>query len=256
MTLWVGIGLLSLAVWLYLLVARGGFWLARERDDGVLASPSRWPAVVAVVPARNEADVIARSIGSLLAQDYPGPFRVVLVDDGSSDGTAAVACAERRRRATATPRRACRNGAAGGLDGQAVGAGAGDSPCHGRGRRRRLFPADRCRHRPCARQSQPARCARRARRPCPGLADGRAVLRERGRAFPHSRLRLFLPDALSLRLGRAARSQGGRRRRRLHAGPPRCAGARRRHRRHPVGDHRRLRAGASPQGRRGRSGSA
>jgi hopene-associated glycosyltransferase HpnB len=91
MTLLVGIGVLSLAVWLYLLAARGGYWLARERDDGVLASPSRWPAVVAVVPARNEADVIARSIGSLLAQDYAGPLRVVLVDDGSSDGTAAVA---------------------------------------------------------------------------------------------------------------------------------------------------------------------
>ena len=40
MTLWAGIGLLSLAMWLYLLVARGGFWLARERDDGVLAAPS------------------------------------------------------------------------------------------------------------------------------------------------------------------------------------------------------------------------
>lgn len=91
MTLWTGIGLLSLAVWLYLLIARGGFWLARERDDGVAATPARWPAVVAVVPARNEADVIARSIGSLLGQDYAGPFRVVLVDDGSSDGTAAVA---------------------------------------------------------------------------------------------------------------------------------------------------------------------
>ncbi|HET6222059.1 MAG TPA: glycosyltransferase [Dongiaceae bacterium] len=93
MTLWTGIGLLSLAVWLYLLVARGGFWLARERDDGATAPPPRWPAVVAVVPARNEADVIARSIGSLLGQDYAGPFRVVLVDDGSSDGTAAVAAA-------------------------------------------------------------------------------------------------------------------------------------------------------------------
>src|SRR5688572_8863526 len=98
MTLWVGIGLLSLTVWLYLLGARGGYWLARERDDGVLASPSRWPAVVAVVPARDEADVIARSIGSLLAQDYAGPLRVVLVDDGSSDGTAAVAKAVEGRR--------------------------------------------------------------------------------------------------------------------------------------------------------------
>ena len=91
MTLWAGIGLLSLAVWLYLLVARGGYWLARERDDDLLSTPPRWPAVVAVVPARNEADVIAQSIGSLLGQDYAGPFRVVLVDDGSSDGTSAVA---------------------------------------------------------------------------------------------------------------------------------------------------------------------
>ena len=91
MSVWTAIGLLVLAIWVYLLVARGGFWLARERDDEVLAAPARWPAVVAVVPARNEADVIARSIGSLLRQDYAGPFRVVLVDDGSSDGTAAVA---------------------------------------------------------------------------------------------------------------------------------------------------------------------
>jgi hopene-associated glycosyltransferase HpnB len=91
MSVWTGFGLLALAIWVYLLVARGGFWLARERDDGALAAPARWPTVVAVVPARNEADVIARSIGSLLRQDYAGPFRVVLVDDGSSDGTAAVA---------------------------------------------------------------------------------------------------------------------------------------------------------------------
>jgi hopene-associated glycosyltransferase HpnB len=98
MTLWAVIGLVALAVWLYLLVARGGYWLARERDDELLGTPSRWPAVVAVVPARNEADVIAQSIGSLLAQDYAGPFRVVLVDDGSSDGTSAAAKAIRRQR--------------------------------------------------------------------------------------------------------------------------------------------------------------
>ncbi len=47
--------------------------------------------MVAVVPARNEADVIAQSVRSLLGQDYPGPFRIVVVDDGSSDGTAAAA---------------------------------------------------------------------------------------------------------------------------------------------------------------------
>ena len=86
------LGVLALAIWLYLLVARGGFWLARERDDReALAQPARWPSVVAVVPARNEADVIGQSVKSLLQQDYPGAFRVVLVDDDSDDGTAATA---------------------------------------------------------------------------------------------------------------------------------------------------------------------
>ena len=85
-------GLLALAVWLVLLLARGNFWLCRERDDrDTPPPPAAWPSVVAVVPARDEADVIARSVGSLLAQDYPGPLRVVLVDDGSTDGTAATA---------------------------------------------------------------------------------------------------------------------------------------------------------------------
>ena len=83
---------LGLLIWVYLLLGRGMFWLARERDDRrEPAEPAAWPSVVAVVPARDEADVIARSIGSLLAQDYPGSFRVVLVDDQSGDGTAAIA---------------------------------------------------------------------------------------------------------------------------------------------------------------------
>jgi hopene-associated glycosyltransferase HpnB len=85
------LGALALAAWVYLLAARGGFWLARETDAAEVAAPAAWPAVVAVVPARDEADVIGRSIGSLLAQDYPGAFRVVLVDDDSSDGTAEAA---------------------------------------------------------------------------------------------------------------------------------------------------------------------
>jgi len=92
MTVVTALGLLAFAIWLYLLVARGGFWLARERDDReVVPSPGQWPSVVAVVPARNEADVIAQSISSLMRQDYPGSFRIVLVDDGSEDGTAATA---------------------------------------------------------------------------------------------------------------------------------------------------------------------
>ena len=88
--IWVGGA--ALAVWLVLVFARDGFWLTRERDTaGLPPPPAVWPSVVAVVPARDEAEVIATSIGSLIAQDYPGDFRVVLVDDNSSDGTAEIA---------------------------------------------------------------------------------------------------------------------------------------------------------------------
>ena len=92
------IAFVPLLAWLYLLFGRGGFWLARERDDRGAAAPAPdgWPAVTAVVPARDEADVIARSIGALLAQDYPGELRVVLVDDQSADETAAAARGEAR----------------------------------------------------------------------------------------------------------------------------------------------------------------
>jgi hopene-associated glycosyltransferase HpnB len=83
--------LVSLAIWLVLLFARGWFWRMQERDDKAIPEPSRWPSVVAVVPARNEADVIGKSIGSLLRQDYPGPFCVILIDDQSDDGTADAA---------------------------------------------------------------------------------------------------------------------------------------------------------------------
>jgi hopene-associated glycosyltransferase HpnB len=86
-------GGLPLLIWLYLLLFRGLFWQAQERDDRHLppSAPSRWPSVTAIVPARNEADVIATTLGSLLAQDYPGPLRILLVDDESSDGTSAKA---------------------------------------------------------------------------------------------------------------------------------------------------------------------
>ena len=91
MTASLPLALASLAVWLYLITARGGFWRASIRDDDEsLPEPRSWPRVVAVVPARNEAEVIAESLGSLLHQDYPGSFAVILVDDQSTDETAAI----------------------------------------------------------------------------------------------------------------------------------------------------------------------
>ncbi|WP_422785866.1 glycosyltransferase [Rhizorhabdus argentea] len=84
-------GAATLVVWLYLLVAHGRFWWAAECDDGLAPPPAAWPDVAVIVPARDEADVIAESIGSLAAQDYPGRLRIILVDDGSGDGTGRIA---------------------------------------------------------------------------------------------------------------------------------------------------------------------
>lgn len=84
------LALLSLGIWLYLAFARGGFWMFRERLSTAAPSAQQLPSVIAVVPARDEADGIGRAIASLLKQDYPR-FRVILVDDQSTDGTAAIA---------------------------------------------------------------------------------------------------------------------------------------------------------------------
>ncbi len=86
------IALLACVAWIYLLLLRGGFWRVGIRDapeDGVPLAT--WPHVVAVIPARNEAEVIAAALHSLLQQDYRGRFDIVVVDDHSEDGTAAVA---------------------------------------------------------------------------------------------------------------------------------------------------------------------
>lgn len=51
----------------------------------------RWPAVVAVIPARNEAETIAITVNSLLEQRYQGQLQIIVVDDNSDDGTGVAA---------------------------------------------------------------------------------------------------------------------------------------------------------------------
>ncbi|WP_411126857.1 glycosyltransferase [Streptomyces sp. x-19] len=85
---WIGAG--SLLAWLWLLLGQGFFWrtdvrLPDRRD------PDRWPSVAVVVPARDEAAVLPASLPTLLAQKYPGRAEVFLIDDGSTDGTGALA---------------------------------------------------------------------------------------------------------------------------------------------------------------------
>lgn len=86
------IAAIVLAIWLYLIAARGGFWRAAERDDAnAPPAPAQWPTVTAIVPARDEAETVGETIASLLRQDYPGLFNIILVDDQSRDGTARLA---------------------------------------------------------------------------------------------------------------------------------------------------------------------
>jgi hopene-associated glycosyltransferase HpnB len=84
------LAVVPLAIWVYLLLGRGNFWKVSE-DDMVPKPLEQWPRVVAVVPARNEAETIARAITSLVSQDYPGEFEIIVVDDLSEDGTAKIA---------------------------------------------------------------------------------------------------------------------------------------------------------------------
>jgi len=83
------IAALALLAWAWLLALHGRFW----QSGPALAPmrPTHAPPVAIVVPARDEAAVIGRSLASLLAQDYPDSFRVVLVDDSSQDATASIA---------------------------------------------------------------------------------------------------------------------------------------------------------------------
>ncbi|WP_425587062.1 glycosyltransferase [Streptomyces violaceusniger] len=101
--MWIAAG--SLAAWLWLLLGQGFFWrtdvrLPRTGPDGMgppepdgfgPPEPAAWPSVAVVVPARDESAVLPASLPSLLAQDYPGPAEIFLIDDGSSDGTGKLA---------------------------------------------------------------------------------------------------------------------------------------------------------------------
>src|SRR5690348_1494414 len=77
--------------WAYLVAAHGGFWQTSQRLPPVTGEPRAWPGLVAVVPARNEAAMLPATLPALVGQDYPGPLTVLVVDDGSTDGTAEVA---------------------------------------------------------------------------------------------------------------------------------------------------------------------
>ena len=90
-------GVLSLAIWVYLVFARGGFWriqLASEADQNPASANANLASAVkiaVIIPARNEADVVGRAVRSLLQQTGAHRVHIFLVDDASTDGTAEAA---------------------------------------------------------------------------------------------------------------------------------------------------------------------
>jgi hopene-associated glycosyltransferase HpnB len=82
-----------LLIWLYLLLARGGFWRVSRHFPPLPPNHDLARQVVAIIPARNEAAVIGDAVQSLLQQDFGGSIHVIVVDDGSTDGTEAAAAA-------------------------------------------------------------------------------------------------------------------------------------------------------------------
>jgi hopene-associated glycosyltransferase HpnB len=82
---------LSFAAWFYLSLGRSGFWRTDQRLAEDETAPDEWPKVDILVPARNEGDLLASTLPSLLRQDYPGLFHITLIDDRSKDDTGAVA---------------------------------------------------------------------------------------------------------------------------------------------------------------------
>jgi hopene-associated glycosyltransferase HpnB len=82
---------LAAVAWAYLVAGHGGYWRTGQRLPPASRDPGTWPDVVAVVPARNEAEMLPATLPALLGQEYPGGLTVIVVDDRSSDGTAEVA---------------------------------------------------------------------------------------------------------------------------------------------------------------------
>ena len=185
-------------------------------------SEGQWPRVTAIVPARDEAHVIGQAVASLTGQDYPGRFAVMVVDDQSSDGTASAArrAAGAGGRVTVLEGQSPPPGWAGKVWAMVQGVAAAEvqpePPDY------LLFvDADIVLEERLLRRLIAFAEARRA-----VLASLMVKLRceSSGGTLAGSRLHFLFPDALPVFLGRRPAPEDGRRRRRLHAGPPAIAG--------------------------------
>ncbi|HEY4085805.1 MAG TPA: glycosyltransferase [Bryobacteraceae bacterium] len=96
---WRAAGFFTAGAWAWLACLRGGFWKLRERLRP--GRPMLAHTVTAVIPARDEVDLIGRAVASLKAQNYP--LRVIVADDESTDGTGDASHADLVLRVTPRP---------------------------------------------------------------------------------------------------------------------------------------------------------
>src|SRR5215471_13710944 len=94
-SIFVALAAVSFLIWIVLSFLWGAFWQLSTFDDDAIppVAMSSWPRVVAIVPARDEAKTIGRTVESLAQQDYPGELHLIVVDDHSEDRTTALAMA-------------------------------------------------------------------------------------------------------------------------------------------------------------------
>ena len=92
------IGVIPLLIWTYLLIGRGQFW--RVAAHPAVLPPPAARHVVVVIPARNEAALIGAAVDSIARQSFNGTIDLIVVDDGSTDGTAEAAVAAARAAGT------------------------------------------------------------------------------------------------------------------------------------------------------------
>ncbi len=199
------------AAWIGMVVARGQFWDARADRLADPVTDSNAPDVHAVVPARNEGDVIARTTSSVIAQRYPGRLTLTVVDDRSEDNTALGSGGGRRASAGGGAGDGASCGAAArGVERQGLGDGGGR--CGGAAGRcaAGVLVVYRCGCGACRRHARAVGGDGAARAARSRVADGGAALRGAVGAVADSRVRVFLPHALSVRMGERSAARDGR----------------------------------------------
>ena len=60
------------------------------RPHALRRTPEQWPALSILIAAYNEEALIGETLRSIAALDYPGALQIMVLDDGSTDGTAAA----------------------------------------------------------------------------------------------------------------------------------------------------------------------